>query len=78
MKLLFLLLILFLSQNSLAQSSLEFFNSLPSEVQEQILKDEENDSSSIEIQDSLNSELETSNEEKEPNEKVEFFFGLQL
>ena len=78
MKLLSLLLILFLSQNLLAQSSLEFFNSLPSEVQEQILKDEDNDYSSIEIQDSLNSELETSNDEEEPNEKVEFFFGYNF
>lgn len=78
MKLLFLFLILFLSQNLLAQSSLEFFNSLPREVQEQILKDEENEYSSIEIQDSLNSELETSNEEEEPKEKVEFFFGYNF
>ena len=79
MKLLLLTLILLISQNLFAQSSLEFFNSLPDEVREQILADEENDFNPVEIQDSLYSETENdNNEEEKPKEKLEVFFGYNF
>mgnify|MGYP001204791412 CR=1 FL=1 len=79
MKLLLLTLILLISQNLFAQSSLEFFNSLPDEVKEQILADEENDFNPVEIQDSLYSETENdNNEEEQPKEKLEAFFGYSF